>query len=147
MDVFGVIRMDGIRLEWVKDFQQPHTWLMQALWFGFQRVLVWHVGFMRVPASLCVRTVHDGGVSSGGKWMIALPNIDPMRLFMPFSEKVFEVSLSPSDLTCGLYLHQNTSQIYWLLWNGCKHGPLCHLSQAIWLSLECHCFTGVSRGI
>lgn len=55
--------------------------------------------------------------------------------------KDIEVSLRPSDLTCGLYLHWNTSQIHWLLWNGCKHEPLCHFSQTIWLYLQCHCFT------
>lgn len=37
-------------------------------------------------------------------------------------------SLRPSHLTCGLHLHLNTLQIYWLLWNGCKHEPRCHFS-------------------
>ena len=39
----------------------------------------------------------------------------PHVAFHAFSQKAFEVWHSPSDLTCGLCLQWNNSQIYWLL--------------------------------
>lgn len=111
------------------------TYLTDAgLWVRVSKGVTCHMSglYVFLRPHMCA---YDEGVSSGGKWMIAVPNVDLMWLLMPFTEKVFEVWLRPSDLTCGLYLHRNTSQIYWLLWNRCKHEPLCHLSQAIWLSL------------